>query len=434
MEKSLQLKRVKFGEEELNKSKNSIRCKSPLKSQNTIKSKKTINRKNTIKSKKSIKSRKTNKTKKTYKELRNTIISNCFIKFNTLKSKVTKEKGSIVDTQKNSSIYPLGYFKNTLKSIFDSNKSVSNVLSSRFNNDIKKSFSKNEKLLYNVFTNLTTTQEKSFQLNSSYDNINIISNNKYIKDINLQSKVKQVLIGQYPDPSPKPIKKKNSFLMAPINTPETFKQRKSFVKRRSINESISEDEFNKFRSTNNENGDENNILKSMTLKSKNGNGDNFLSLKKPKKQVFLSSSKLIDISRNAKLKKTTKSPNIENKKVKKKMTKKKPEKINQQLNIISKNIENTSKNINNPEEFYMNFFTNIIAKKTKSVNGDEKAENNVDNMLSPNSGEVSVSNNTKRRSSKYLNILDSASKESNTNNSNLNLLKVKQKSGFGSKI
>ena len=66
--------------------------------------------------------------------------------------------------------------------------------------------------------------------------------------------------------------------MAPLNTPETFTKRKSFVKKRSINESISEDEHNKFRSTNNDNGGENNILKSMTLKSKNGNGDNFLIL------------------------------------------------------------------------------------------------------------------------------------------------------------
>ena len=94
--------------------------------------------------------------------------------------------------------------------------------------------------------------------------------------------------------------------MDPINTPETFKQRKSFVKKRSINESISEDEHNKFRSTNNENGDENNILKSMTLKSKNGNGDNFLSLKKPKKQAFISYNKLINITINSKLKKITK--------------------------------------------------------------------------------------------------------------------------------
>ena len=52
MEKSLQFKRVKFSEEELNKSKNSIRSRSALKSHNTIKSKKSINRKNTIKSKK----------------------------------------------------------------------------------------------------------------------------------------------------------------------------------------------------------------------------------------------------------------------------------------------------------------------------------------------------------------------------------------------
>ena len=82
----------------------------------------------------------------------------------------------------------------------------------------------------------------------------------------------------------------------------------------------------------------------------------------------------------------------------------------------------------------MNFFTNIIAKKTKSDNGEDKPENNVDSMLNPNSGEASASNNTNKRSSKYLNIIDSASKESNINNSNLNLIKVKQKSAFGSKI
>ena len=83
----------------------------------------------------------------------------------------------------------------------------------------------------------------------------------------------------------------------------------------------------------------------------------------------------------------------------------------------------------------MNFFTNIIAKKTKSDNGEDKPENNVDSMLNPNSGEASASNNTNKRSSNYLNLFDSmASKESNINNSNLNLIKVKQKSGFGSKI
>ena len=223
--------------------------------------------------------------------------------------------------------------------------------------------------------------------------------------------------------------------MAPLDClgiPEQLKPRKSFVKK-NINESGFDDEFDKIRSTNNDNGN-NNILKSMTLKSKNAEG--FLSLKKPKKQQLLSSSKLIDINRNAKIKMISKSPNIESRKVKKRTTKKKPEKINEKLDIISKNIENTSKNINNPEEFYMNFFTNIINKKTKSENGNDHAENNVDSLLNPNSGDTDSNNTNKKNSNhNYLNLFDSmASKESNVNNSNMNLIKVKQKSGFGSKI
>ena len=121
--------------------------------------------------------------------------------------------------------------------------------------------------------------------------------------------------------------------MAPLDClgiPEQLKPRKSFVKK-NINESGFDDEFDKIRSTNNDNGN-NNILKSMTLKSKNAEG--FLSLKKPKKQQLLSSSKLIDINRNAKIKMISKSPNIESRKVKKRTTKKKPEKINEKLDII----------------------------------------------------------------------------------------------------
>jgi hypothetical protein len=82
----------------------------------------------------------------------------------------------------------------------------------------KKSHTKKEKLLYNAFTNLTTTQENTFQLNSSYDNINKISNNKYIKDINLQTKIKQVLINEC---SPANLlKKKTAFLRLPNNVDE----------------------------------------------------------------------------------------------------------------------------------------------------------------------------------------------------------------------
>ena len=46
----------------------------------------------------------------------------------------------------------------------------------------------------NKFVNLNSTKENSFQLNSSYENINKISNNKYINDILLQYKTKQFII------------------------------------------------------------------------------------------------------------------------------------------------------------------------------------------------------------------------------------------------
>ena len=72
---------------------------------------------------------------------------------------------------------------------------------------------KKDKVNHTTFTNLITTQEKSFQLNSSYDNINTISNNKYIKDINLQSKIKEVLIRECMEG--KFLKKKSTFLQIP---------------------------------------------------------------------------------------------------------------------------------------------------------------------------------------------------------------------------
>ena len=57
---------------------------------------------------------------------------------------------------------------------------------------------KNEKeKLINFFCNLSTTKIYSFQLLSSYENLNEITNNKYIKDSFLQSKTKQFLLKEY---------------------------------------------------------------------------------------------------------------------------------------------------------------------------------------------------------------------------------------------
>ena len=70
--------------------------------------------------------------------------------------------------------------------------------------------------------------------------------------------------------------------------------------------------------------------------------------------------------------------NINNNKQKFKryQTRKAPNKINKQLNIITKNIEHTSNNINNPDKFYSNFFKNIIDKKSQIINSNTNSYNN----------------------------------------------------------
>ena len=62
--------------------------------------------------------------------------------------------------------------------------------------------------------------------------------------------------------------------------------------------------------------------------------------------------------------KTKNSMNNSQKKIKRRFTKKKLIQVYKKLDTISKNIENTNNAINNPNEFYMNFFNNIIKNKT----------------------------------------------------------------------
>lgn len=53
----------------------------------------------------------------------------------------------------------------------------------------------NKSIIYlSSFLNLFSSKENSKQINPSYDNLNKISNNQYIKDLNLQEKTKQFII------------------------------------------------------------------------------------------------------------------------------------------------------------------------------------------------------------------------------------------------
>ena len=170
-----------------------------------------------------------------------------------------------------------------------------------------------EKLIYNSFINLKQIKQTNFQINASHKNINILSHDKYIKAVNLQSKITTILKSEIENH----IEEKTTFLNYPKTTI-------NINKKATFNASL----INNINNTEHEN---------ITHKS---------------------SSKLLSV-------------NVElnhNLKIKRIQTKKKSNKISRQLNIITKNIENTSNNINNPDQFYSKFFKNIIDKKAQITN------------------------------------------------------------------
>ena len=68
------------------------------------------------------------------------------------------------------------------------NEDSSNSVSVQNKKHLNSSFSKKEKVLYSFFINLSSMKENSLFFSSSYENINIISNNMYMNDFNLQKK------------------------------------------------------------------------------------------------------------------------------------------------------------------------------------------------------------------------------------------------------
>ena len=445
------------------------------KSKRSIKSKKSNVSKKSNRSKRSNRSRRSNKprrlkkskTKTTTRELRknyrksNPIFSKTLIKFNTSNSFNSKDNGGNNNEKQNtnykknhSSIFPNVCLTNNSR-MSDINNSDSSI---NIRSSFKKSKIKKEKIFYSSFTNLTTTQEMSFQLNSSYDNINKILNNKYIKDKNLQTKIKQIIMKECMEDNF--FKKKNSFLQLPgmsknLNTYSLLNSSnkgspRSYSELPSLSQEVEFENLSQCpsqRTIVEENGEniKNSIIINKTDNSERNlknrkeelcSSGNLLELRKPNKMI--SSKSIFDL-------KKVRTPMLDARKSIKK--KKKTEKINKQLNIISKNIETTSRSINNPEEFYMNFFNNIIAQENKSVNGDDDSKKN--NIFNAYAGSKLKDSQISKYSNISQNILDSfipykenKTKEINgsTSNNNLNLnlnlevsikkSKTKRKSSF----
>jgi hypothetical protein len=404
------------------------------------------------------------KTKTTSREIRNVSrksnprFSKTLIKFKTSNSFNSKSGGNTIENKnkvyknEHSSIFPNYCLTNNSK-MSDTNNSDSSL---DIRSSFQKSKTKKEKIFFSSFTNLTTTQENTFQLNSSYDNINKISNNKYIKDINLQTKVKQVLMNECMDDN-NSIKKRNTFLQLPgmSRNLNTCGASKSSIKAssRDLGIVLSEVEIENLSQCPSQRSivEENNFSKNSTLVNKSC-ADNYDGNAQTKKDPQNSSGKLLELKKINKMVssksifdlKKVRTPMLEARKPIKK--KKKKEKINKQLNIISKNIETTSRNINNPGEFYMNFFNNIIAQENKSVNGDDASKkNNILNAYAgtkPKDSQINSesNNNSQSNMDSFIPCIENKIKEGDTsnNNSHLNLkldlsikkCKTKQRSSF----
>ena len=229
-------------------------------------------------------------------------------------------------------------------------KESTNSLLIKNQNTKKSSFRKNEDIYYNAFINLNSTKENSLKFDSCYENINELSNNKYIRDQNLQNKTKQFIINEC---SREIISK---FHHSPTQTQQ--RRRSSLEILNSLREKISlEQPKNKTKN----NIDKSPLSRFKTLERRENVFAKRNSLLSSNNKITNSLSRFASFRNNPRNNYNISSPN----KIKRKLTRKKLAKVKKKLYTITKNIENTNNAIKNPNEFYMNFFNNIINKKSQ---------------------------------------------------------------------
>ena len=216
---------------------------------------------------------------------------------------------------------------------------------------------KSENIFFPSFNNLSKINEKSFELISSYENLNKITKNVYIKNIDLQSKTKQFLINECSTISHDSLNDKVLLDKNPLNGKVNIPKR--FSKKLTGDFKIDDDDNNSVNS-----------LDLSKLKSKR-NYDKITDISPIKSKKIEIKNRRHESTKNLFEKKQSKNNlnviDIINKNCSKTIRRRRKTEIfavNKKLNMITKNIKGANKNINNPEEFYMDFFNNIIKQET----------------------------------------------------------------------
>ena len=248
------------------------------------------------------------------------------------------------------------------------NKSSNKPKCSTISIPVKSIGNKSEHLFYQTFTNLTTCNEKSFELISSYENINKITNNIYMKNTVLQSKTKQFLIKECSSISNDSVNEKVLICKNPlngkvkINKNDIIRRLTDDYKKEDDNKSVNSLDLSKLKSNRNNEKLEDLSYKDITqIKAKRHESTKNLFEKNQSKYNII---EMINKNQTRTIRKRRK-PEFVN--------------VNKKLDMITKNIKGANKNINNPDEFYIDFFNNIIKKETGVLDKSIDKDNNYNN-------------------------------------------------------
>ena len=249
-----------------------------------------------------------------------------------------------------------GILKNEKRAVFgNEDRSFSS-------DESKKSNIKEDKEKANSFSNLSTTNEKSFQLDSIYENLNKITDNKYSKSISLQSRTKQFLLNECSDNNNNSCKLVNknyqSKIISKFNSIKNIKNNNDFGKNQKSKNSINTVEMNSNKSEKETSNQE--VIKNKSMKDENKE------TVKPKRICSVTTNfnvKLPTINDTEGSMKRVKCKSPKKKKVGEIF-------VNKKLDLINQNIKCANKNINNPEEFYSNYFNYLLGGVKDNDNKD----------------------------------------------------------------
>jgi hypothetical protein len=245
------------------------------------------------------------------------------------------------------------------------------------------------------FSDLDSSQSTSFTINSSYDNINQISNFKYNLNSELREKTKNFILEQIKDKKVESSNNKiikDNFNLVKLNTfhnltPSRFNRRRSEmlenihinrpgnltpVKRASLKKKIIKfdshinisDSMQKIEEEEHTRKDK----KYFSVINKNNNIKKRNSIKKKPTKNRDSITQNDDKTFYSKINKirTMKKRNVSNSPVEEKIeTEPNNKKLNYDI-LISKNIENNQENLNNPQKYFEGFFNDIIFKRNNN--------------------------------------------------------------------